>query len=594
MFAVSVTAEQSEPIRDEASSVARRQVVKNGLLADVVLGPLYGLCRQEDELLIAGECLVPVETEVISRIAQRVTRGDCAGEALGSKVLLLVVVDFKTARVAAVSNISCSRPLYYQLAEGTFRCSTSIAALRELGVTIAPEERVVPEYLVYRYVAPPRTLIRDVKKLVGGQSLVLDLKAARVTSERFYAFSPTDIISDHQGFDPIPLKERLEGQVSMAMSHYDRPGLLLSGGVDSGLLGYLAKSVDNDIASSSSSFDFINPNDGERNYALSFAKQLGIEHHVHEGTAEGYLEGLVESIRIVEEPVHHLQSVMFHLLFKEFAVGRHDLLLCGEGADGIFGNDTHNFYYRHRDLFRTIGSLKANRALRYFKDLWDISDYRVALLSRETSGQLERSDHLLWTLGRYGDVPTVKAICGCREGDIISGRLAMMVPYHDAPLLDKTTILSLLGEGFVSMYVWSKLAESCGVVVQYPFTAGKVLDYVMDLTWSTKLKESKFCLKAMLRSYGCPEELVQRPKLSFAFPYRHWSLPGGLLQPLVDMATEKYDRTVLASLQTEKPGEAMVLWSMLNLYLWEKVVVEDGDPKDLSTELRERYRRMSC
>ena len=95
----------------------------------------------------------------------------------------------------------------------------------------------------------------------------------------------------------------------------------------------------------------------------------------------------------------------------------------------------------------------------------------------------------------------------------------------------------------------------------------------------------------MLRESGIPEDLVTRPKLSFGFPCRYWALPGTLFQPIVDMAGKMFGKSVLRSLQTGDSDRAMLLWNLLNLYLWRELFIENSSPESLIVEILERRGR---
>ena len=81
-----------------------------------------------------------------------------------------------------------------------------------------------------------------------------------------------------------------------------------------------------------------------------------------------------------------------------------------------------------------------------------------------------------------------------------------------------------------------------------------------------------------------------RPKLSFGFPVGFWAPRGTLFQPLVDMAAEMFEPRFLRGLQGEDTSKAMVLWNLLNLFLWHKMFIDDARPEDLCAEILDRRR----
>lgn len=166
-----------------------------------------------------------------------------------------------------------------------------------------------------------------------------------------------------------------------------------------------------------------------------------------------------------------------------------------------------------------------------------------------------------------------------------------MQNYRDERLLKQVTIQSLLCEGFVTMCIWGKLAESRKLSLHYPFTTADLVDYIVAVPWEMKLKESKYFVRSLLRSRQFPEAFISRPKMSFGFPYRCWALPDTLFQPVVDMAASTWDYNWLRSLQSLEAGRAMVLWNVLSLYLWRQMFIDGRAPDSLTGEILERFDR---
>src|SRR6185369_9894101 len=107
--------------------------------------------------------------------------------------------------------------------------------LTALGESPSIDPTALNLFLRYRYTPAPRTLYQGISKLAPGEKLVVSNGVCR--SERWYRFKP-------EPFDPQPkpreaVAELLELYKRALKRHLisDVPvGLLLSGGVDSGLL----------------------------------------------------------------------------------------------------------------------------------------------------------------------------------------------------------------------------------------------------------------------------------------------------------------------------------------------------------------------
>jgi len=74
-------------------------------------------------------------------------------------------------------SITSGRPIYYTInSKGDFFCSTHISMLRKAGVQIQEDPSVLPDFFIYRHVMPPKTLYKNIKRLLIGGQLQIGLK----------------------------------------------------------------------------------------------------------------------------------------------------------------------------------------------------------------------------------------------------------------------------------------------------------------------------------------------------------------------------------------------------------------------------------
>ncbi len=554
----------------------------------ILVGPVYAFRFQFGDCLALGESLIRATGEHVRRLVeQRVSLRRAQG--LLGNVVLLVVVDKPARSVTLVSRLGGGRPCYYAYDDGAFYCASSLRALRHLGLPLRPDEEVLPEFFAYRLIVPPRTLLRNVQKLGAGECLQIDLGNGRVKESAWFQFRRTEGISEDDSTICARADGALRAEMATILESWPNAAVLLSGGLDSSVLAYVAKTSNPHVRSTSTSFEFVNSEDREREYALSMARQLGISHDVYQASPEDYLQGMVEAINSAEQPVHHLQSVMLYLLFRNAMNAGHDALFCGEGADMLFGFDLHFRFYRHCRLIAAARRTGAHAAYQLIARLLNITSDRWAFFARDFDPSAHTDRHVLWLDGLYGDPRIVKSWLDCDDHAIVGSRRALMRNYSDSDLLTQISVHSLLSDGFATMCIWGMLAESQQITMHYPFTSIEFMEYVLSIPWAWKLREQKHLVRGLLRGYGLPETLISRPKLAFGLPYEYWALTATFFQPLVDMAGELYGRKFLLSLQTGEPGRAMILWNAINYYLWQKLLIEDVSADSLSAEILERH-----
>jgi asparagine synthetase B (glutamine-hydrolysing) len=555
------------------------------LRVSIRTGPLFGFRRKIGDWIVAGESCGPLKESDTRPLEEGILNGVPLDVLLGDRILVLVVIDPFKRVVTIAHSIASWRPCYWSVRPGSFTCSTSVSGLKEIGHEVVWDPACTPEYLMYRFVAPPRSILRGVPKLAGGQLLVVDIEEGRVREDRRWRWP------DGRGADPKEdITSVLRARVEEWAQCFPSAGILLSGGLDSSLLAALARVACPDVRTFSSSFSFANSDDGEDQYALSMARHLGVIHQVHNTTPERYLTGWVESIHAAEEPVHHLQSVLLHILFQDRAATSHGAILCGEGADCIVGNASHDFLYRHRSAIAFLRTMRVSSACASLVDALGWHGLWSSVLTRRYDRQLSSAHHFLWLLGRFGDPDIVQRILSCDDAALLGERPWLLEAYHDRPLLDQVTALALLSEGHATISIWGKLAEASGVYLACPYTSPSVLAAVMTVPWDVKLREKKHLVRTALRQLGIPETLVARPKLSFGFPARFWASKGGLFQPIIDMITQAHNTRVLESLQREGGAASMVLWCLLNQFLWMQLFEVGRSVEDLSGEILDRRR----
>ena len=78
-----------------------------------------------------------------------------------------------------------------------------------------------------------------------------------------------------------------------------------------------------------------------------------MDHTFYEPTNQEYLIGFLEAIYNAEEPLHHLQSVLFHLLFKKGIPKGKKIIIHGQGAGTTFGSNDF-LYIQNRIFFKLL------------------------------------------------------------------------------------------------------------------------------------------------------------------------------------------------------------------------------------------------
>ena len=91
---------------------------------------------------------------------------------------------------------------FYINPEGELFCSSHISVLRKAGVILEENTDVLPEFFVYRYVMPPRTLYKNIFQVTAGSKIYVKLINGRCvlqpTEEYFNPPEPGELPDSYE------------------------------------------------------------------------------------------------------------------------------------------------------------------------------------------------------------------------------------------------------------------------------------------------------------------------------------------------------------------------------------------------------------
>jgi asparagine synthase (glutamine-hydrolysing) len=251
-------------------------------------------------------------------------------------IFAFAYLDIDRCKLYLVRDTFGVKPLYFFHINNTFGFSSEIKPLLGL-VNDTIDLENLAEVLRLRFLPAPDTLFANIKKLRPGHVVEVDLTANRL-SVKTYPFTDRytklsgltfdDALCEYQGLMESAVKRQLMSDVEV--------GILLSGGVDSALVGLYAKrNVSYKMKAFTVGFTEHSQED-EIQDAAQTAKFLGMEHYVARIGFDDFLGALQNCVKSVEEPLATTSMIPMHFL-SELA-GRHvKVVLSGQGADEPLG-----------------------------------------------------------------------------------------------------------------------------------------------------------------------------------------------------------------------------------------------------------------
>ena len=560
-----------------------------------------GSCVRE-ERQVGGFIVTAVTDSVFSRFEDipggyKITES-CPDDAdHGDIPLSEVIIDSSAGQLGISTPMLYSRPIYYHVNDrGEFFSSTHVSMLRAAGVAIEENADALPEFFMYRYVMPPRTLYRNIHKVTAGDRLTVSIGRERCevsTTDRF------DPFADRNPHTSPTIEEAqdealhiLSGSVASIRPDADRIAVLLSGGLDSSILFRLCGREHGTGDSYSTAYPFQEERtDIEKGYALTAADAFGTKHAIYETTNECYLRGLVGSIAAAEEPVDHLQSVMFHLLFGEGLHSGKKVIVSGDGADGLLGLRVHNYIHRyggHKRMYDFFSQRPFFSSLALFSSLTGrMQDFVRALETVGTYALDMPTDDprsIVWSVDSYGNEEWVCRYFNATPGDIIENRRTFLSRFEGRSLYDLLSVTPLYS---TARGIWSKLGESTGKAAVYPFVDRQFVEYTFSVDWEIKLKQPNNILRGVARNLDIPDFIIERKKSGFGVHPEHWATRGGVFEPLLGLAEKTMDTGSVRELQSTDQTKAMTFWNVLNYAIWKRLCINNEPTAAIINELDE-------
>jgi asparagine synthase (glutamine-hydrolysing) len=437
----------------------------------------------------------------------------------------LAIWDVKSKRLILARDRMGVKPLYYRLESSRVLFGSEIRAI--LAVTREQPE-IDPEaigmFLQYRYVPSPFTVLKGIRKLAPGTRLVIG-PDREPRLERWWTFAPSP-------FDPMPSDEQateklLELYVQAVRRQLisDVPvGLLLSGGLDSGLLLGLMKRFGNSWRTYTVGYGKTYADD-ELSDAAFTAQHFGapnfdtkIDRRIFEATLE-------DVTGILEEPVTASSVVpMYHLCKR----ARTDVkvVLMGQGPDELLGGYTRHLGTAYGSAWRSL-PVSLRRVSAWALGATSRSEtLKRALYSLDTSDRMQRYQRI------FSIVPPESIGQLFQDGILSQGAGSICKQWeHDLfPLMQDTDELG--GLQFLEvrsslpdelLTYADKISMAHGLEVRVPYLDQDVVEYVERLDASFKVRHGagKWLHRKVAGSL-LPATVLRRKKRGFESDVNGW------------------------------------------------------------------------
>jgi len=493
----------------------------------------------------------------------------------------LAIWDAKKKRLVVARDAMGIKLIYYKIDDGRLTFGSEIRPIVAAG---GSKPRVDPValnlFLRFRYTPSPLTIFQGIRKLAPGTMLVVE--DGKWREERWYNYTPVPFSKPKR--EEEARTELLELYRAAVRRHLlsDVPvGILLSGGLDSGLLlalmneeggpwpaytiGYGESFKDDELA------------DAKETAALLGARHIPVK--LDRGEFERSLPRIVECL---EEPIAASSIVPMYFVSQR---ARQDVkvALIGQGPDELFGGYKRHLGVRYGNWWRGLPS-----GLRSMVGFAVNGLPRNEMLKRGT-----RSLGIENRLTRYQHVFSLapaETIDGLFRDDVLPEKPRHELVEYWRGLVPQMEHTDELG-GFQLLEIRSslpdellmyadKLSMAHSLEVRVPYLDRTVVEYVQRLDASFKIRRGtrKWLHRQVCQSY-LPSRILKRKKRGFAVnvvdEWFHSSLEGELPELLLDESSLMFDllkpgsvRRLLEAHKSRRQDNHKLLFSLVMFEHW--------------------------
>jgi asparagine synthase (glutamine-hydrolysing) len=430
----------------------------------------------------------------------------------------LAIWDGRKQRLVLARDAFGIKLLYYRIVGDRLYFGSEMRAIRATmrnGAEIDPTSLNL--FLRYRYTPSPYTILKGVRKLAPGTKLTVQNGSYELS--RWYQFKPVPFSPEKSAGEAREELLELYKQAIRRQLISDVPlGLLLSGGIDSGLLLALmnlnGSSWPTYTVGYGSSFA-----DDELADATETARILGSKHTSVLISRSTFEKALPKIVAALEEPIAASSIVPMYFVCQR---ARRDVkvALVGQGPDELFGGYLRHLGVRYGGLWARLPGWMRTHISSAVAALPRNEKLKRGVYSLAIPDRMRRYQYVLSLLpGEQVDRLFQDGLLEPNSGDTIQECWASM-----AELMSETDELgglqflevrSTLPDELL-MYA-DKLSMAHSLELRVPFVDKEIVEYVERLPAKLKVRSgSRKWLHRLVCAAFLPASMLNRPKRGFA------------------------------------------------------------------------------
>ena len=502
----------------------------DGALTLTFNGEIYNFQELRKELEAAGHAFrTHSDSEVILQ-GWRHWGADCVSHFHG--MFAFAIHDARTKQLFLARDRLGVKPLFYaQIPDGSVIFGSELKALtahpalrREIDLA------AVDDYMAFGFVPDHTCIIRGVKKLPAGHTLLLQQGRALPQPVEYWDIDFSRRAKGSQSELSEELLRLMRQGVTSRMVADVPLGAFLSGGVDSSsVVALMAEASRQPVKTCSIGFDVGELDESE--YAETIARRFATDHRSRTVAADDF--GLIDKLaHHFDEPFADASALPTYRVC-EMAREQVTVALSGDGADeALAGYRRHVFHQKEEQLRGLIpqslrGPLFGGLGNLYPKADWAPRPFRAktTLLSLARTGPQGYTDAVSLT-----NPAQRRALYSLKMRGSIGGYRA---EEHMERLMAGAPAQSGLDQAqYADMKMWlpgdiltkvDRTSMAVGLEAREPLLDHRLIEFAASLPEKMRIRggQGKWLMKKTMEGY-LPKDILYRPKMGFVTPIDQW------------------------------------------------------------------------